>query len=79
MSFALRSFSSDNIEFALEQTAREGWDSTKSHFRLCLAHDCAGCFIAETSGKRAGMVTTTRYARTGWIGNLSALPPAAYT
>jgi len=70
----VRLFHKSDITFALAQTTREGWDCTAATFRLHLAHDREGCFIAEVGGKQAGMVTTTRYRRTGWIGNL-IVPP----
>jgi ribosomal protein S18 acetylase RimI-like enzyme len=70
----VRLFHESDIGFALAQTTREGWDCTAATFALHLAHDGDGCFIAEVDGKKAGMVTTTRYRRTGWIGNL-IVPP----
>lgn len=74
MSTVIRSFTKDDIEFALAQTAREGWDNTAHTFRICLAHDPDGCFIVELDGRRAGMITTMRYARSAWLGNLIVHP-----
>jgi len=71
---AIRLFHENDIGFALAQTTREGWDCAAATFALHLAHDGDGCFVAELDGKQAGMVTTTRYRRTGWIGNLIVLP-----
>ena len=71
---AIRFFHENDIGFALAQTNREGWDCTAATFALHLAHDGDGCFVAEVDGKQAGMVTSTRYRRTGWIGNL-IVPP----
>ena len=70
----IRSFTADDIEFAMEQTAREGWDPTREFFQLCLACDPDVCFIAEADGQRVGLITTTCYARTAWIGNLIVVP-----
>lgn len=70
----VRLFRESDIGFALAQTTREGWDCTAATFALHLAHDTDGCFITEIDGQPAGMVTTTRYRRTGWIGNL-IVPP----
>ena len=70
----IRTFDRGDMEFALEQTRREGWDATAELFETCLAHEPDGCFVAELDGRRAGMVTTTRYPRSGWIGNL-IVPP----
>ena len=74
MEYTIRLFTPGDIEFALAQTTREGWDTAAEFFPLCVTHDPHGCFIAEHDGHRAGMITTTRYARTAWIGNL-IVPP----
>ena len=71
---SIRTFDRADVEFALAQTDREGWDSTRESFEACLVHDPEGCFIAEADGRRVGMVTTVRYGRTGWIGHL-IVPP----
>jgi ribosomal protein S18 acetylase RimI-like enzyme len=72
--YSIRTFTRNDIEFALAQTAREGWDSTAEHFETCVAHEPDGCYVAQTGGRRVGMITTIRYGRTGWIGNL-IVPP----
>jgi len=70
MSVVIRRFCRDDIDFALTLTVREGWDSTAPLFHVCLTHDPDGCFIAEIDGRPAGMITTTRYAASAWVGNL---------
>jgi ribosomal protein S18 acetylase RimI-like enzyme len=74
METSIRAFAKADIEFALAQTGREGWDATAEFFETCLAHDPEGGFIAEADGRRIGMVTTTSYARSAWIGNLIVIP-----
>ncbi len=74
METSIRTFRREDIAFALAQTQREGWDSTAELFETCLAHDPEGCFVAEAAGQGVGLVTTTRYARSGWVGNLIVLP-----
>ncbi|UCE58517.1 MAG: GNAT family N-acetyltransferase [Phycisphaerales bacterium] len=74
MGIDIREFVRGDIEFALLQTKREGWDATTDFFEKCLAHDPHGCFIAEIAGDRAGMITTACYTQSGWIGNL-IVPP----
>jgi ribosomal protein S18 acetylase RimI-like enzyme len=74
MKVAIRQFTRDDIEFALTQTSREGWDTTREVFEICLSHDPHGCFLAEVDGRQVGMVTTTAYRQSGWIGNL-IVPP----
>ncbi len=70
----LRTFTDDDLGFALAQTAREGWNTTETTFRMCLAHDPGGCFVAEVDGAAVGMITATQYAQTGWVGNLIVVP-----
>lgn len=70
----IRSFTRDDIEFALAQTAREGWHATAEQFELALMHDSDGCFIAESAGAPVGMITTTCYAVSAWIGHLIVVP-----
>lgn len=74
METSIRMFRRDDIQFALAQTQREGWDPTAELFETCLAHDPEGCFIAEAGGQPVGLVTTTCYARSAWVGNLIVLP-----
>jgi len=70
----IRLFMQHDIDFALVQTSREGWDTPRELFEVALQHDPQGCFIAEIDARRVGMVTTTRFRQTGWIGNL-IVPP----
>lgn len=66
----IRSLLPDDIAFALEQTEREEWDVTATFFSVLLAHDPDGCFVAEYEGRRAGIITTTRYRDSAWVGNV---------
>lgn len=72
----IRPMTNDDLEFAVAQTLREGWATGRHMFEIYLAHDPDGCFIAENIGNRVGMVTTTRYRRSAWIGNLIVVPEA---
>jgi ribosomal protein S18 acetylase RimI-like enzyme len=74
LNITIREFGKNDIGFAAEQTAREGWEATADLFGVCLEHDPEGCFIAESRGRRAAMVTTTGYRETAWIGNLIVEP-----
>jgi ribosomal protein S18 acetylase RimI-like enzyme len=74
MKVAIRRFTANDVAFALAQTSREGWDTTRGVFEICLLHDPGGCFIAEGDGRQVGMATTTAYRYSGWIGNL-IVPP----
>ena len=74
MDITIRSFTTSDLEFALTQTAREGWDTTAGVFQVCLAHDPTGCFVAEMDQTPVGMITTTHYRHCAWVGNLIVLP-----
>ena len=74
MEVVVRPFRPDDIGFTSAQTAQVGWDTTAELFSVCLAHDPDGCFIAEADGRSVGLVTTTRYQRQAWIGNLIVVP-----
>lgn len=70
----IRSFTSHDIDFALAQTAREGWHATAEQFEVALMHDSAGCFLAESAGAAVGLITTTCYVVSAWIGHLIVVP-----
>ena len=74
MEIDIRPFAERDIDFALAQTSRERWDTAAESFQTCLAHDPDGGFIAESAGKPVGMVTTMRYTRSAWVGNLIVVP-----
>lgn len=63
-----------DISFAVEMTAAEGWDSSRGSFEMHIAHDPNGCFVAKSGNGPVGMITSTRFANTGWIGNLIVRP-----
>jgi len=69
-------FTVDDLAFAAELTGREGWASGRRDFELYLAHDPDGCFTAWEGGRRIGMLTTTAYPASGWMGNLIVVPEA---
>ena len=70
----IRHFTAEDIPFALEQTSREGWFTCAGAFESYLDHDPNGNFIGLMNGDRAGMITTTRYVTSAWVGNL-IVPP----
>lgn len=73
-STVIRLLQEEDIDFALSQTGRESWDTTRDVFEVHLAHDPEGCFLASVGGEAAGMATTARYRRTGWVGELIVSP-----
>lgn len=70
----VRLFTAGDINFAVAQSIREGWRPARGWFEVFLAHDPRGCFVLEVDGVPAGMVTTTCYAQTAWIGYLIVSP-----
>ncbi|HUK12593.1 MAG TPA: GNAT family N-acetyltransferase [Thermoanaerobaculaceae bacterium] len=70
----IRSLEGGDIAYCVGETAREGWSSTPDDFAVHLAHDPQGCFAAVVGGAPVGMITTTAYRATGWIGNLIVAP-----
>jgi ribosomal protein S18 acetylase RimI-like enzyme len=74
MLLKIRAFGKEDIDFAVTRAVGEGWDCAPTTFRVCLAHDPDGCFFAEADGRRVGMITTTAYEQSGWLGNLIVVP-----
>lgn len=70
----IEKFTEADISFAVGMTVAEGWDSGRGSFEMLLAHDPDGCFVAKSEAGPVGMITTTRFANTGWIGNLIVRP-----
>jgi GNAT superfamily N-acetyltransferase len=70
----IRHLEPDDVDFALRQKAREGWAVSRDQFGVYLEHDPDGCFVAADSDRPVGMVTTTCFGPSGWIGNLIVEP-----
>ena len=66
----IRPFATADIDFAVVQTGRERWDATPELFGVLLEHDPDGCWIAERGGQPVGMITSTLYRDSAWVGNL---------
>ena len=68
---AFRKMRASDIEYAAACTALEGWASeTREVFEGFLAHDPAGCLIAEVDGARIGICVATPYGESGFVGEL---------
>lgn len=70
----VRPFTAIDVDFAVAQSSREGWTTSRGWFEVLLAHDPGGCFVVEADGWPAGMVTTTCFEQTAWIGYLIVSP-----
>ncbi len=76
MAERIRPFTAADIDFALVQTAREGWPSSRAWFSALLEHDPDDAFVVEDGGAPVAMITMTRYRDTGWVSNLIVVPEA---
>lgn len=70
----VRIFERSDVDFALRQKTREGWAVNRERFEVYLEHDPNGCFVAMEGDQPVGMVTTTCFGPSGWIGNLIVEP-----
>jgi predicted N-acetyltransferase YhbS len=70
----IRRFEPEDLDFALRQTSREKWAASREQFEVYLEHDPDGCFVAVAGDQPVGMVTTTCFGPSGWIGNLIVEP-----
>jgi predicted N-acetyltransferase YhbS len=67
----IRLMSEQDLSFAAESTAAEGWASeTRGVFESLMAYHPEGCFIAEENGQRVGMIAALPYRTTGFLGEL---------
>jgi GNAT superfamily N-acetyltransferase len=54
----------------------EGWICDRWEFEFLLDSFSQGCFVRREDGNALGYITSTRYGRSGWIGNLLVHPGA---
>jgi ribosomal protein S18 acetylase RimI-like enzyme len=67
----IRNMTTDDLDFAASCTAAEGWVSeNRVEFEGFLAHDPAGCIIAEDDASRVGIGAATSYGEYGFVGDL---------
>lgn len=67
----IRGMTAEDIDFTTALTRAAGWASeSMDSFAAFLAHDAAGCFLAEAGGEKAGVCIATKYERSGFIGEL---------
>jgi GNAT superfamily N-acetyltransferase len=70
----IRRFERGDVDFAVRQKLREGWAVNRERFEVYLAHDPDGCFVALDGERPVGMVTTSCFGESAWIGNLIVEP-----
>jgi GNAT superfamily N-acetyltransferase len=71
----LRRLERADLDFVEKQKRREGWAVSRDQFLIYLEHDPDGGFVAMAGQQPVGMVTTTCFGSSGWIGNLIVEPP----
>lgn len=69
-----RSMRLRDVDFVLSLASAEGWTTSRQWLEALIQHDPRGCFVAELGRVRAGTVTATHHARTGWVGYLIVVP-----
>ena len=69
-------FHEDDVAPFLELAREAGWLCDRWEFEFLLATFPQGCFVYRDAGATLGYVTSIRYGRSGWIGNLLVRPEA---
>jgi len=69
-------FIEEEITSFLELAVQEGWVSGRWEFEFLLRSFPRGCFVWRDDGAVHGYLTSIRYGRSGWIGNLLVHPAA---
>lgn len=54
----------------------EGWTCDRWEFEFLLQRYPQGCFVCRRGGSPKGYITSVKYGRSGWIGNLLVHPDA---
>ena len=73
----IRSMLAEDLAFASERTAAEGWVSeNRATLDGFFFHEPEGCLVAELDGRRVGIGVATSYGHSGFIGELIVRPEA---
>jgi GNAT superfamily N-acetyltransferase len=64
---AIRSLTSDDLEFAFHLKEQAGWNQTRADWRRFLRLQADGCFLAEWDGQPAGTVVACVFGSVAWI------------
>ncbi len=68
MMLDIATFQIDDLSFALELSARAGWNQTSEDWQRFLSLSPHGCFVARVDQQQVGTVTTCQLGGIGWIG-----------
>lgn len=58
------------VPLFLAHAGKEGWRCEEWEFRFVLETFPSGCWVARKDGRVSGFVTSIKYDKSGWIGNL---------
>ena len=70
----IRNLTTEDINFVLENTIREGWNYARKDILRCFNLNPEGCFVAKIDHEKAGHVFSFNYGKSGWIGLLIVRP-----
>jgi len=63
-------FRHEDVDAFLELAAAEGWICDRWEFDFLLETFPQGCLVERANGRAVAFVTSVKYGRSGWIGNL---------
>ncbi|GFO59950.1 N-acetyltransferase [Geomonas silvestris] len=69
-------FLHDDIDPFLALATGEGWISGRWEFEFLLGTFPQGCLVWREAGETVGYLTSVKYGKSGWIGNLLVQPQA---
>jgi ribosomal protein S18 acetylase RimI-like enzyme len=72
----LAPFLETDIEPFLALAETEGWICGRWEFEFLLRSFPQGCFVWREKGRTLGYITSVKYGKSGWIGNLLVHPDA---
>jgi len=68
--FRVERMAPEDFPFAVQLSNTMNWKMTVEDFELAVALEPEGCFLLLEGSKRVGIVTTVRFGKVGWLGNL---------
>jgi predicted N-acetyltransferase YhbS len=75
MGIEIRTMRREDAAAAARWAEVEGWATeVAEEFELFLEHEAAGCFLAESGGRPAGVCVATSYGEMGFVGELLVDP-----
>jgi len=69
-SVTIRPLIDDDLAEAVALTDTMDWDLTEEDLRFMNSMEPEGCFVAISSGRVAGLITSASFGNVGWLGNV---------